>query len=1181
MPRACLLAVLLALLAGMAWAESTDGPVFGPNRLRDNKRLTTYREDTKGNPVYVEGDLAESEVGENNVQTAIRFFEEQKGAYRMASPAEELHLRRADQDELGMRHVRFDQRYRNVPVIGGELAAHFTPAGQLKTVNGRFYSDIDLDVNAIVSADEAVRTSADDLLSFFGKTVPGEPELVVFPWENAYYLCWHLFLRSSTPMGRWEYFIDAGTGEVVFKANRIMNENDIGTGYGVMGGSRSHIDTRLNGSVYEMRDYTRQSANNPHGHDGQMPAGNYIQTNLAGASLPGTIATDPDNVWTDSATQRPAVDGQVYTALMYDWLLDSLGRNGFNGNGASMIVSVNYYAEGTNNAYWNGEQIVVWSWATGWRSLAGCPDVIAHEWGHAVTEYCSNLIYQKESGALNESFSDMMGAAFEFAHPTYDTPDWGMGENGRTTGVGFRSMEDPHLFGDPDYYGLSDPYWIDVEGCTPSDANDYCGVHTNSGVGNKWFQLLSDGGTHYGVTVAGIGVSEAIRIAYRANDIYWTSNTNYTEGALGSLSAANDLDPTGAWATQVALAWNAVGVPTPGPSLVFSYPEGTPSLLTPDGVTAFEVVINGTLGGSMVAGSGLIHYALDGGSYTTAALTPITSNRFEASLPGAACGGTYRFYVSAEETSAGVISDPDPSTPNVAVAADSTRIAFQDNFETNKGWSVSGNAFDGQWSRGVPVGGGERGDPPTDYDGSGQCFLTDNVYGNSDVDDGTTYLTSPVFSLAAGNGIVSYARWYSNDFGNAPHADVMKVYISNDTGLTWTVVETIGPTEQASGGWYEHSFWAGDFVTPTGLMRLRFEASDLADGSVVEAAVDAVLVTSFLCGSSPGPLEVTTESVPDWTAGHPYAEQLTAAGGTGPYAWLDKFGDLAETGLSLSADGLLSGTPTAPGTIAFTARVTDQNNSTADRALALTVNAALTVTTTILPDWTAGVSYYQQLNATGGTGTRAWSDQYSQLASTGLILSSVGVLSGIPTTVGPISFTAQITDQVGATGRRVLTFTLNPPVSITASPLPVCTLGVTYQQQLQATGGTGAQTWSDRDGALAGTGLVLSSQGIMSGMPVDTGLISFVVRAIDAVGGTDEQLFELLAVRSYVCGDANGDETVSVGDAVFLINHVFNQGPAAQPPEAGDANCDGSVNVGDAVYLINLVFKGGPPPCCP
>jgi Zn-dependent metalloprotease len=768
-----LLSALLLLLCGLVWAESSEGPILGPNKLRNNNDVTTYRQNDKGIPTYVEGTLSDQKSAGTEVDAAFSYFEEHRGAYRMVSPSEELKVRRVQTDNLGMQHVRLDQQYKGIPVIGGNLIAHFSADNVLKTVNGFYHHDIDLDIKATVASAAAVDIAERDLLSFFGAAEPDEPELVVFPWEDQYYLCWRLFLFSNTPMGRWEYFVDATNGEVVFNANRIMNENDIGTGYGVMGGFRDHIDTRLEASNYAMKDFTRRADNNPHGHNGQMPMGNYIQTNIAGGSLPGSVATDADNFWDDAASQRPAVDGHVYSALVYDWMLSQWGRNSFDDAGASMLTSVNYYAEGNNNAYWNGNQIVIWSWSSGWRSLAGCPDVIAHEWGHAVTDYCSDLVYQLEPGALNESFSDMMGAAFEWAHPTYDTPDWYMGENGMTSGNGFRSMDNPHMFGDPDFYGTSDPYWVDVVGCTPSWTNDYCGVHTNSGVGNKWFSLLSDGGVHHSVTVTGIGVDNAMLIAYRANQLYWNSQTDYHAAALGTISAATDLDPTGVWTTQVANAWNAVGVSTPGPSLTFSYPSGVPSIIPPETPQSFEIVINGTLGGEMVTNSGYLHYSLDGGAYIDQPLQVMTSTRFKGTLPSAPCESMYEFYVSAEEVSSGIKYDPDPSSPHTAIVADSVIYIFEDDCETDLGWTVSGNATDGQWERGIPVGGGDRGDPPTDYDGSGYCYLTDNVDDNSDVDDGTTYLDSPIFDLSDGDAEISYARWYSNNFGASPYADEM------------------------------------------------------------------------------------------------------------------------------------------------------------------------------------------------------------------------------------------------------------------------------------------------------------------------------------------------------------------------------------------------------------------------
>lgn len=1156
--------------------------IYGPNNLRSGDEIKLYRENQDGIPVYVEGNLsADKAAPGTEFETALRFFAENRGAYKMSSPEDELTTRKIQYDNVGKTHVRIDQIYQGLPVIGGELIAHFDRDMSLRTVNGTYYPEIGIDTKPAILSREAVEFASTDLRTFFGSGEPDEPELVVFPWQDEYYLCWRMFIYSSTPMGRWEYFVNAKTGDVVFKANRIMEADDIGTGIGVMGDTRDHIDTDYTGSTYQMRDYTRRANNNPHGHDGQMGAASYIQTNIASSSLPGSIATDADNFWDDATTQRPAVDGQVYTGLVYDYLLSHLGRNGFDDNGSTMLTSVNYSAEGDNNAYWNGNQIVIWSWSSGWRSLAGCPDVIAHEWGHAVTEHESNLVYQLESGALNESFSDMLGAAFEFAYPEYDTGDWGMGENGRTTGVPFRDMENPHNYSDPDYYGTSDPYWIDVEGCTPSYYNDYCGVHTNSGVGNKWYFLLSDGGVHHSVTVTGIGAQNAILIAYQANAYYWTSNADYHEAALGTISAANDLDPSGAWALQVSNAWNAVGVSTPGPTFSFEYPDGIPSIVSPDISTDFEVLISPVLGGVLVSGSPELHYSINGGAYQTSALTQLTATRFVASLPGDTCGSSYEFYISVEETTTGIKYDTDPSVPHTANAAFSTFGVFADDFESDNGWSVSGDATDGQWSRGIPAGNGERGDPATDFDGSGSCYLTDNVYGNSDVDGGTTHLTSPTFDLSGGDAHIHYARWYSNDFGDSPNADVMYVYISNDNGASWQTVETIGPVDQAGGGWYEHTFLAGDFVSPlTAQMKVRFSVGDLGSGSVVEAAVDAFTVTQLFC-SEPGELAIETSSLPNWTAGYAFSLQLEATGGQGSKTWTDKNNDLDGTGLTLSPDGILSGTPVLPTIVSFTAVVEDGEGTIVEQPLTMLINDALIISTVSLPDWTIGVVYQDTITVAGGTGNTTWSDKNGDLSGTGLSLSTDGIFSGTPNSAGDISFTAEVVDAIGASVEQVYTITIHAAVAVTTETLTEATEGDAYAEQLLSAGGTGAHTWSIVGTGLDGTGLALDASGSLSGTPTLNGTVAFTARATDAVGAYGDKALELTVLRSYLCGDANASDGIEIGDAVWLINYIFNAGAAPEPIESGDANCDGEINVADAVYLINFIFRSGPEPCCP
>ena len=155
------------------------------------------------------------------------------------------------------------------------------------------------------------------------------------------------------------------------------------------------------------------------------------------------------------------------------------------------------------------------------------------------------------------------------------------------------------------------------------------------------------------------------------------------------------------------------------------------------------------------------------------------------------------------------------------------------------------------WERGVPAGAGDRGDPTADGDGSGNCFVTDNVAGNSDVDDGSTILTSPLLDASVGSAqdaVLSYYRWYNNAVGASPQEDVFEMEISNDNGANWVPLETVGPTgPEVFGGWVKKQFLISDFIAPTSTMRVRFIASDLGEGSVVEAAVDGVEIQVVDC----------------------------------------------------------------------------------------------------------------------------------------------------------------------------------------------------------------------------------------------------------------------------------------------------------------------------------------------
>jgi hypothetical protein len=140
-----------------------------------------------------------------------------------------------------------------------------------------------------------------------------------------------------------------------------------------------------------------------------------------------------------------------------------------------------------------------------------------------------------------------------------------------------------------------------------------------------------------------------------------------------------------------------------------------------------------------------------------------------------------------------------------------------------------------------------------------------------------------------------------------------------------------------------------------------------------------------------------------------------------------------------------------------------------------------------------------------------------------------------------------------------------------------------YSVQLESNGGTGDLTWGEIGTGLDGTGLTLSSTGVVSGTPAAIGTIVFTASAADVLNDNDQKEFTIEVVQGWLCGDADGSEVINISDAVYLITYIFGSGPAPDPLLAGDADCTGIVNISDAVYLISFIFGEGPAPCadCP
>jgi len=236
------------------------------------------------------------------------------------------------------------------------------------------------------------------------------------------------------------------------------------------------------------------------------------------------------------------------------------------------------------------------------------------------------------------------------------------------------------------------------------------------------------------------------------------------------------------------------------------------------------------------------------------------------------------------------------------------------------------------------------------------------------------------------------------------------------------------------------------------------------------------------------PLSIATGSLANGTVGIAYSQSIAATGGTPSYTWTIASGVLP-AGLSLSASGVISGTPTtAGGPTSVTFKVTDSTGVSATSILSITINnPPLSIATGSLANGTVGTGYSQTLTATGGTGIFTWSI-ISGALPLGLSLNASGVISGAPTTAGgPTSVTFKVTDSAGASATSILTITINnPPLSIATGSLANGTVGTAYSQTLTANGGTGIYTWTIISGALP-PGLSLNASGVISGTPTNSG----------------------------------------------------------------------------------------------
>jgi hypothetical protein len=286
--------------------------------------------------------------------------------------------------------------------------------------------------------------------------------------------------------------------------------------------------------------------------------------------------------------------------------------------------------------------------------------------------------------------------------------------------------------------------------------------------------------------------------------------------------------------------------------------------------------------------------------------------------------------------------------------------------------------------------------------------------------------------------------------------------------------------------------------TTSGEVAFEIRATDQSGQSIIAALSIDVDPPPELTILSPSALPVAAVGVP-------YRFEFKAAAGTAPYLWVKKkkakFGTLPD-GLTLSSDGILSGTPTIQGLSNFTVLVTDSIERQARKPLTLEVGPPpppLAIRTESLPQALQGIQYSTGLEASGGVGPYSWTIDTGALPD-GLTMNGNGVISGRPTTAGSTSFVARVKDSLGTSTTKPFFLIVSqppPPLVIQTISLAETTAERPYSQTLQATGGVPPYNWSIASGSL-GAGLNLSAGGVISGTPASAGTSVFVVRVTDS-----------------------------------------------------------------------------------
>ena len=542
--------------------------------------------------------IKEERNSDNHTPTFVEFNERGKKAesdsrqvikeFLKAGQSNDFRAIKKDEDNMGFSHVSHQQFFKGLKVENGIYVTH-SRNRQIETMNGNYISvdekfNITPKLSEQSALDYAIKSvnakeylweteDAPDYYTISNGQYTPKGELVIVEDFNASnenekivpHLAYKFDIYATQPLSRAYIYVDATTGKILLVNAIIHHASATGTVATRYSGSLS-AKTDLNAGVYRLRDYTR---------------GNGIETyNLKKKTVykRATDFTDADNNWTAAEYHNVNKDDAAFDVHLglqntYDYFKNVLGRNSYD-NANGVMKAYVHYSTNYVNAFWDGSKMTYGDGDGVSFDPLTSQDVTSHELGHGVCQFTANLVYSNESGALNEGLSDIWGACVEYAYfPTKKT--WYVGDDfDLVNHKGFRNMANPNEFGDPDTYNGTNWY---------TGTADNGGVHTNSGVINYCFYLLTVGGSGTNdignaFNVTGVNITDAAKIFYRAESVYMTSSTNYAGARTACIQAAKDIFGSGSQqeiSTTNAFYAVGVGAAYPVPITSFSNPKNS------------------------------------------------------------------------------------------------------------------------------------------------------------------------------------------------------------------------------------------------------------------------------------------------------------------------------------------------------------------------------------------------------------------------------------------------------------------------------------------------------------------------------------------------------------------------------------------------------------------------------